>query len=333
MPVHEPVLRVSDLRVSFPGRGGEPVNAVRGVDLSLRPGEILGLVGESGSGKSLTGFSILGLLSGNARVEGSVAVDGREVLSMSSRELRELRGREISMIFQEPMSALNPVMTVGNQIAEVCRVHGLARGAEARRQALTMLKAVRVPDPERRMDEFPHELSGGMRQRVVIAMALAGAPRIVVADEPTTALDVTIQAQILSLMLSLRDERGMSILLISHNLGVIARTCDTLAVMYAGRIVESGTVREVMAHPRHPYTRALIDAAPRMAARRGDGRPLLPSIPGSVPALSEIPAGCAFAPRCTRAGDLCSTQPERRAFGTTQAAECHHPLEAPYART
>ena len=323
------LLEIKDLHIGFPAAGGGTLAAVRGVSLTVRKGEILGLVGESGSGKSLTGASILGLVPPPGRVTGgAIRLGGRDLLSLDRPAQRSLRGREVSMVFQEPMTALNPVMSVGDQIAEVFRVHRLARGRAARARALAMLQAVKVPDAALRMNEFPHQLSGGMRQRVVIALALACDPALIVADEPTTALDVTIQAQVLSLLLALRQKFHTSIILISHNLGVIARSCDRVAVMYAGRIVETGTASEVFLATRHPYTLALLGATPRRGVAGGGTRPPLKEIPGMVPSLSDLPRGCAFAPRCPRASARCAVDPDLTSSGGSHPVACHHPVGA-----
>lgn len=319
------LLEIENLRVGFPHGEGAHLEAVRGVSLQVNEGEILGLVGESGSGKSLTASSILRLLPKPGRIlEGRIRFRGRDLTGLSPAEMRSLRGRGVSMVFQEPLTALNPVMTIGDQIAELYRVHGVGKIRSARRQALEMLKAVRMPDAEARMKEYPHQLSGGMRQRVVIAMALALKPGLIVADEPTTALDVTIQAQVLALLMELRAEFRTSIILISHNLGVIARSCDRVAVMYAGRIVEIGAVDDVFLRPKHPYTAALLASTPVAGVTATGQEARMREIRGMVPRLDEIPEGCAFAPRCDRASPLCVQDPELD--GENHRAACHHPL-------
>ncbi|MFB6890857.1 dipeptide ABC transporter ATP-binding protein [Kitasatospora sp. NPDC056327] len=298
-----PLLQVGDLRVDFTGpRGSAPVPAVRGVDLTLRRGETLGIVGESGSGKSVTALAVLGLLPGTARVRGSVRLDGRELLGLPGRELAAVRGRRIAMVFQDPLSAFTPVHRIGVQLVEALRVHraGLDRSA-ARRRAAELLDLVGIPAPGRALDSFPHEFSGGMRQRAMIAMAVANDPDVLLADEPTTALDVTIQAQVLDVLRTARRETGAALVLVSHDLGVIAGMADRVAVMYAGRVVETAGVDELFAAPRHPYTLGLIGAVPRLDGRRG---PLVP-IPGTPAPMAGLPAGCPFAARCPLAEDRC----------------------------
>jgi len=301
-----PLLEVADLRVRFRGRRGL-VHALDGVSLALNPGEVMGIVGESGSGKSVLSLSVLRLLpSPPAEIAGgSIRFDGRDLLALPERAMRALRGDRIGMIFQEPMTALNPVFTAGHQIAEVFRAHqGLSRRA-AMEAAVGMLATVGVAAPERRAHEYPFQLSGGMRQRVMIAMALACRPNLLIADEPTTALDVTIQAQILDLILDLRDRLGTAVILITHDFGVVAETADRVAVMYAGRVVETGPVGDLLARPLHPYTRALMRAVPRIAG--GGGR--LEEIGGTVPDLSPPPPGCRFRNRCPLAADACRADP------------------------
>jgi oligopeptide/dipeptide ABC transporter ATP-binding protein len=289
-----PLLEVKGLRTSFYTRDGV-VRAVDGIDFHVDRGEIMGLVGESGCGKSVTSLSIMGLVAKPGRVEaGEVIFDGRDLLKLKSDEMRKLRGDRMSMIFQQPQSSLNPVRDVGRQIGEVLELHrGMKRGP-ARQRALELLRMVGIPDPERRLKSFPHEMSGGMAQRVMIAMALACEPELLIADEPTTALDVTIQAQILDLMRNLREQTGTAIILITHDLGVVAEMCDRVAVMYAGEIVEQADVSTLFRQARHPYTRGLIGSIPVV----GDVRDELSVIPGNVPNLIDLPKGCRFAPRC-----------------------------------
>ncbi|MFB7473960.1 dipeptide ABC transporter ATP-binding protein [Kitasatospora sp. NPDC056184] len=304
-PAGTPLLHVRDLRVDFTGpRGTAPVPAVRGVDLALRRGETLGIVGESGSGKSVTALAVLGLLPGTARVRGSVRLDGRELVGLPGRELAAVRGRRIAMVFQDPLSAFTPVYRIGDQLVEALRVHraGLDRTA-ARKRAADLLDLVGIPAPDRALDSFPHEFSGGMRQRAMIAMAVANDPDVLLADEPTTALDVTIQAQVLDVLRTARRETGAALVLVSHDLGVIAGMADRVAVMYAGRVVETAGVDELFAAPRHPYTLGLIGAVPRLDGRRG---PLVP-IPGTPAPMAGLPAGCPFAARCPLAEDRCRT--------------------------
>jgi oligopeptide/dipeptide ABC transporter ATP-binding protein len=292
-PSSPPLLDVQRLTTVF-DVGGRPLPAVDDVSFEVRQGETLGLVGESGCGKSMIALSILRLVQPPGRIAGGrVLFNGRNLLSLPEREMRKVRGAGIALIFQEPMTALNPVFTIGDQIAEAVLVHGLATKAEAGRRAVALLEAVRIPEPARRAREYPHQLSGGMRQRVLIAMALACRPSLVIADEPTTALDVTIQAQILDLLAEMRASFKLSMVLISHDLGVIAGSADRVAIMYAGRIVEQGPVRDLFRTPAHPYTKALLASIPggRAGSRLG-------AIEGTVPPLAELPKGCAFAPRC-----------------------------------
>ncbi len=309
----EPILEISNLRTVFRLRGRE-IAAVNGIDLAIRPGETVALVGESGSGKSVTSLSVMRLLARRIGVidDGSIRFRGKDgrtkdLVTLGEEEMRQIRGNDIGMVFQEPMTSLNPVYTVGDQISESLRVHrrlGRREGIEA---AVGLLDKVGIPDARRRVGQYPHELSGGMRQRATIAMALACDPTLLIADEPTTALDVTIQAQILDLMQSLQRERGMGVLFVTHNLGVVAEIAHRVAVMYAGRIVETGPVSEVFRTPRHPYTRGLLKSMPRLgtASEMKRSGAKLPAIPGMVPSLADLPAGCAFAPRCPFATEAC----------------------------
>ncbi|HEY3765151.1 MAG TPA: ABC transporter ATP-binding protein [Gaiellales bacterium] len=298
-----PILDVRDLRVDIPLSRGT-VHAVDGASFALRPGEALGLVGESGSGKSMTLRAILGLLPNPGRiVSGEVLFEGQDLASASAGRLREVRGASIGMIFQEPMTALNPVMRVGDQIAEGPLAHLGQSRSQARARALELMRKVGIPDPERRSHAYPHELSGGMRQRVMIAIALACEPRLMLCDEPTTALDVTIQDQILKLLLAMRRDFGVSVVFVTHDLAVVAQTCERVAVMYAGQVVETGTVEEVFRAPRHPYTLGLLRSVPRFDLKRQS----LDSIPGQPPDLVLPPPGCRFHPRCRFAQDDCLT--------------------------
>jgi peptide/nickel transport system ATP-binding protein len=303
-----PLLEVQDLKTHFFTRDGV-VRAVDGVSFSIQPGETLALVGESGCGKSVTSLSIMRLIASppGRTVAGSIRLNGRDLLALSEREMRKVRGNEMSMIFQEPMSSLNPVLTIGRQVAEALVLHrGMAR-SEATQRAIEMLRLVNIPEPARRASEYPHQMSGGMRQRVMIAMALACDPKLLIADEPTTALDVTIQAQILDLMRGLKDKTGAAILLITHDLGVVAEMAQRVVVMYAGRKVEEAAVNELFDRPRHPYTRGLMKSIPRLGAGHGAGKRLA-EIPGMVPSLREPLVGCAFASRCSHAGDRCRAE-------------------------
>ncbi|GAA0696203.1 ABC transporter ATP-binding protein [Kitasatospora atroaurantiaca] len=292
------LLTVSDLAVDF---GAVP--AVRGIDLRLRRGETLGIVGESGSGKSVTALAVLGLLPGTAAVRGSVRLEGRELVGLPNRELARIRGRKVAMVFQDPLSAFTPVYRIGDQIVEALRIHQSLDRTAARKRAAELLDLVGIPAPERALDNFPHEFSGGMRQRAMIAMAIANDPDILLADEPTTALDVTIQAQVLDVLRTAQRETGAALVLVSHDLGVIAGMADRVAVMYAGRVVETAGVDELFARPRHPYTLGLIGAVPRLDT---GGGPLVP-IPGTPPALGSLEPGCPFAPRCPLVEDRCRT--------------------------
>jgi peptide/nickel transport system ATP-binding protein len=321
-----PLLEVQDLRTFFHAEG-TVARAVDGVSFTVGPGETLAIVGESGSGKSVTSLSIMRLvpIPPGEIAGGRVLFRGRDLLALPEPEMRHIRGNEIGMIFQEPMSSLNPLLTVGEQISEVVRLHqGLGRTA-ARQRAIEMLGRVNIPDPERRAREYPHRLSGGMRQRVMIAMALACRPALLIADEPTTALDVTIQAQILHLIRALQIEMSMSVLFITHNLGVVAQVADRVAVMYAGRIVEQGDVRTVFAAPLHPYTRALLRSIPRVEAVGRDPSRRLLSIPGQVPSPVALPPGCSYAPRCPLADDVCRTaMPPLAEVIAEHDVRCHH---------
>jgi oligopeptide/dipeptide ABC transporter ATP-binding protein len=289
-----PLLEVRGLSTAFHTRHGV-VRAVDGIDFTINSGEVLGLVGESGCGKSVTSMSIMGLVAKPGRVEsGQVLFDGTDLLKMPPDAMRQIRGDRISMIFQQPQSSLNPVRDVGRQIGEVLEIHRNMRRKAARARALELLKMVGIPDPKRRLDSYPHEMSGGMAQRVMIAMALACEPELLIADEPTTALDVTIQAQILDLIRDLRTQTGTAVILITHDLGVVAEMCDRVAVMYAGEIIETADTETLFRDPRHPYTRGLISSIPVV----GEVRDELAVIPGNVPNLIDLPAACRFAPRC-----------------------------------
>ncbi len=297
------LLEVKNLSVTFQRRGGQPTRAVDGVSFSVRPGEVVGIVGESGSGKSVTSMAIMGLLpKRTVRVSGEALYRGRDLLTLSSAELSDLRGRELAMVFQDPMSSLNPVIPVGLQVTEVLRRHQDISRAEARDEAEDLLRRCGIPDPRRRLGEYPHQLSGGMRQRALIAIALACKPALLICDEPTTALDVTIQAQVLELLKELVNDLGTAMVMITHDLGVVAGLCDSVNVMYAGRVVESAGRRELFDHPRHRYTHGLLNSIPRLDAPRGDPLTPIPGTPRDTIAWSKA---CAFAPRCPFADDDC----------------------------
>ena len=318
-----PLLEVRDLQTSFILGGRAPLVAVDGVGFSVTPGETLAIVGESGSGKSVTALSIMRLLPQRVgRITGgSIHFRNRDLTQLPEEEIRTIRGKEIGMIFQEPMTSLNPVHTVGTQIAEVLIQHEGLSGPEARERAISMLDTVGISEPARRVDNYPHEMSGGMRQRAMIAMALACRPNLLIADEPTTALDVTIQAQILDLMEELQDALGMAIIFITHDLGVVAQMAQRVVVMYAGQVVETGPVAEIFTHPRMPYTAGLIESIPRLGGSRGEKR--LRTIPGQVPSLSELPSGCRFSTRCPHAQPECvKTRPQLELISDRHEVRC-----------
>jgi oligopeptide transport system ATP-binding protein len=314
-----PLLQVKNLTTSFVTDSGE-VHAVNGVSFNLDRGRVLGIVGESGSGKSVTAYSIMRILSDNGRVEsGQVLFEGKDILQTPESEMRQFRGERISIIFQDPMTSLNPVFTVGSQLSEAIRLHTDRTRAQARARALELLRLVGVNEPDKRLRQYPHQLSGGMRQRVMIAMALACEPDILIADEPTTALDVTIQAQILELMRSLQKQLGMAIIMITHDLGVIAEMCDEIIVMYAGRICERGTAEEIFYNPRHAYTKGLLRSIPRMT----DVHEKLVPIAGSPVDLLNLPEGCAFASRCNHAMRICLSElPQELPINDDHLASC-----------
>ncbi|MEU1615850.1 ABC transporter ATP-binding protein [Streptomyces sp. NPDC005722] len=320
-----PALEVTDLHVSFPSEAG-PVRAVRGVSFSVRPGEVLGIVGESGSGKSVSSLAVLGLLPETADIKGSVKLHGRELLELDDRDMTEIRGKDIAMVFQDPLSALTPVYSVGDQIVEALRIHQDLDKDAARKRAVELLELVGIPDPARRADAFPHEFSGGMRQRAMIAMAIANDPEVIIADEPTTALDVTIQAQILDVLKKAQEVTGAAIVMITHDLGVVAGFADRVQVMYAGRPVETGTVDDVYYSPRMPYTIGLLGSIPRLD---DGGRHALTPIDGNPPSLVDLPDGCPFAARCPIATDLCRrVEPELTVRdGGNHPTACHRSHE------
>ncbi|RWO94841.1 MAG: ABC transporter ATP-binding protein [Mesorhizobium sp.] len=317
---NEVLLDVRDLEMHFYGEESV-TRALGGISFQVKKGETLGVVGESGCGKSVTALSILRLLPKVARtIGGEIRFHGRDLLELSDREMRKIRGDQIAMIFQEPMTSLNPVYTVGRQIAEAVQIHTKASRPAAMKKAEEMLRLVRIADPERRVNNYPHEMSGGMRQRAMIAMALACSPELLIADEPTTALDVTIQAQILRLVVDLKERMGTAVMFITHDLGVVAETCQRVIVMYAGRIIEQASVTDLFARPAHPYTQGLMRSVPD--PRRGRQR-RLPEIPGIVPNLREPIVGCSFAPRCPFAIDICHEKaPIFRDVGANHAAAC-----------
>ncbi len=317
-----PLLDIKNLSVEFTTRAGT-FRAVDGIDLTVDEGEVVGIVGESGSGKSVTSLAVMGLLGSNGRVVADrMSFAGTDLLTLSPSQRRKLTGKDVAMVFQEPMTSLNPCFTVGFQIMETLRVHEGLSGKALRNRAIALLEQVGIPAPETRLSAFPHQLSGGMNQRVMIAIAIACNPRLLVADEPTTALDVTIQKQILDLLVRLQRERGMALILITHDMGVVAETAQRVAVMYAGQLAETRPVGALFEHPRHPYTGALLDALPERAL----GKRRLPTIPGMVPGIADRPSGCLFSPRCRFATDRCRA--ERPALFDVDhgRARCFYPL-------
>ena len=305
----ESILQIRDLRVTFKTQMGE-LRAVRGVDVDVAPGEILGVVGESGSGKSVSFLAAMGLLPKSATITGSVKLDGEELIGAKSKVIRSVRGRSLAMVFQDPLSALNPVHRVGDQIVEMLQSHQDINTHDAEKRAVELLEIVGIPQPDERARQYPHEFSGGMRQRVVIAMAIANNPKVLIADEPTTALDVTVQAQILEVIQRIQQKFGTAVVLITHDLGVIARVADSVNVMYAGRNVESGTVQALFDHPSHPYTRGLLSSLPH------EGMDRLQPIAGFPPNMLAPPPGCGFAPRCQHSNELCTAElPSLLPFG------------------
>ncbi len=325
-----PLLAVRDLAVTFGLRGQKSVRAVDEVSFDIHSGQHVGLVGESGSGKSVTALAVMGLLpKRGVRTSGEIRYNGRDLVTMGHKEMAGLRGRDVAMVFQDPMSSLNPVVRIGTQLTEVIRRHETADKAEALDRAEALLKAVGIPDPGRRLREYPHQLSGGMRQRVLIAIALACSPRLLIADEPTTALDVTIQAQVLEVLKDLVTDTDAALLMITHDLGVVAGLCDEVNVMYAGRIVESSSRSGLFARPRHPYTGGLLASIPRLDSPRGT--PLTP-IPGSPTQTIPWTQGCAFAPRCTNKLEVCTTEPPALEWDGDDALRCFNPLTPEVSR-
>ena len=321
MSAAAPLLEVRHLRVEFNTRRGTLV-AIDDVSFEIAPGEVLGVVGESGAGKSITGTAIIGLLEPPGRIAGGeVLLEGGRIDNLPAEQMRRIRGRRIGAIFQDPLTSLNPLYTVGRQIVETIQTHLPMNAAEARTRAIDLLKEVGIPAAERRIDHYPHQFSGGMRQRVVIALALCAEPRLIIADEPTTALDVSIQAQVIQLLKRLAREHGTAVMLITHDMGVIAETADRVAVMYAGRIAEIGPVREVIHSPRHPYTVGLMGSIPKLGAGMGKRHMRLAQIEGAMPRLNAIPPGCAFNPRCPKRMERCvSERPALVAAGSNQTA-------------
>ena len=318
------LLDIQNLRIEF-GAEANPFIAVDGLDLQIDQGEVVGIVGESGSGKSVTSLALMGLIDYPGRVKADrMAFDGRDLLGMPERERRRLLGKDIAMIFQDPMTSLNPSFTVAYQLIETLRLHQGGSAAELRERALTLLKQVDIPDPERRLDAYPHQLSGGMSQRVMVAIAIACNPRLLIADEPTTALDVTVQAQMLELLLQLQRDRGMALMLITHDLSVVAQTAQRVVVMYAGQVFETGTVPEIFNAPRHPYTQALLAALPE----HNIGRARLQTIPGVVPGQYDRPSGCLLSPRCAYALERCSAERPALTGPANAQVRCHFPLDS-----
>ena len=316
------LLDIKDLFVEFRS-GSEIVKAVNGISFGVNKGETLAILGESGSGKTVSAMAVMKLLSSPPAVikAGAIDFDGNDLLNITTENWRRFSGEKMAMIFQDALPALNPVFSVGWQIAEVFRVHRRMDKREARRRTIDLLKGVGIPEPDQRAREYPHQFSGGMRQRAMIAMAIALKPDLLIADEPTTALDVTVQAQIMDLLEALRRETGMALILITHDIGVVAETADRVAVMYAGRIVETGSIKDVLMHPVHPYTRGLLHSMPQAQQR---GEPLQPIV-GSPPNLAQIPMGCAFHPRCPEAGDTCGrVPPTLKQVGPAHFAECYN---------
>ncbi|MBP2307181.1 ATP-binding cassette domain-containing protein [Azospirillum melinis] len=317
-----PLLDIKNLSVEFTTRAGT-FRAVDGIDLTVDEGEVVGIVGESGSGKSVTSLAVMGLLGSNGRVVADrMMFGGRDLLTMPAAQRRKITGKDVAMVFQEPMTSLNPCFTVGFQIMETLRVHEGLSGKALRNRAIALLEQVGIPAPETRLSAFPHQLSGGMNQRVMIAIAIACNPRLLVADEPTTALDVTIQKQILDLLVQLQRERGMALILITHDMGVVAETAQRVVVMYAGQVAETRPVQSLFERPRHPYTGALLDALPERAL----GKRRLPTIPGMVPGIADRPAGCLFSPRCRFADARCRAERPALFDVDDGRARCFYPL-------
>jgi oligopeptide transport system ATP-binding protein len=318
-------LAIENLSVHF-GSDDRTITAVRDVSLAVAPAECVGIVGESGSGKTQLFMAVMGLLPSDARAVGSVRFEGAQILGLPSRELNRVRGAQLTMIFQDPMASLTPHLRIGVQLAEILVSHARLSWREAERAALRMLQRVQVPEPERRLRQYPHELSGGMRQRVMIGMSLLCAPSLLIADEPTTALDVTVQAQIIEILRAMREESRMATVLISHDLGVVAGLADRILVMYAGRVVESAAAGDLLQRPEHPYTAELLNCVPNL---RGPRLARMPTLAGYAPSAASVERGCAFAPRCPRARDRCTIErPLLRELGTARHVACHHPVSS-----
>ncbi|WP_037380056.1 ABC transporter ATP-binding protein [Sinorhizobium americanum] len=318
--MNSPVLQISGLSVNFPGLL-RTTSILRGIDLSVAAGEVLGLVGESGCGKSMAANACLGMVAHPGRITGSIKVEGKEIVGRTEAQLRPSRGGQVAMIFQNPLRSMNPFFTLGRQMTDIIRCHRSVSQSEAQSIAMSELRAVRLPDPELALEKYPHQLSGGQIQRALIALALSCRPRLLIADEPTTALDVTVQAQIVSLIRRLADEKGLAVLFITHDLGIVSQLCDRVAVMYAGRIVETGTVEDVIDRPCHPYTTKLLGTVPAVGRKTSE----LLSIPGTVPNPAQLPPGCAFCDRCDQSTDICAdTQPPTCIMGQAHAVVCHH---------
>lgn len=321
--MRENLLRVRNLKTEF-RKGKKTLTAIEDVSFEIAKGETVGLVGESGSGKSVTSMSIMRLLENNAETGGEIFFQGKNILELNKNQMKEIRGRKIATIFQDPMSSLNPVLKIGDQLMECTRIHLGYDKKQAEEHALNMLKLVGIPSPESVLKRYPHQLSGGMCQRVMIAMAMSCNPELLIADEPTTALDVTIQAQIMELLLELKNKKDMGILLITHDLGVIAETCEKVIVMYAGRIMEKASVDELFNSPKHPYTKGLLASVPKL----GSGATTLPYIEGKVPELSAMPVGCKFSPRCKEAREVCfEKEPKLMALTNGRECRCHLVME------
>ena len=322
-----PLLRVDDLSVAFHAKDSS-VRAVTDVSFEIHPGEVLAVVGESGSGKSVTALALMRLHPRNTEITGKVTFDGMDLLELPEPQMRQIRGRDIAMIFQDPMTAMNPVFSVGDQIVEAIRLHNDVTSKEAWSRAVDLLQLVGVPEPKQRADQYPHEYSGGMRQRAMIAMAISNDPKLLIADEPTTALDVTVQAQVMEVLHDVQEATGSAMMLITHDLGLVAGSADRVQVMYASRLMETGGINEIFYESRNPYTRALLESIPDLETHQD----VLAAIPGNPPSLTNPPKGCAFGPRCSMAQEICATtQPDLVPVGDGHASRCHFANEIPVA--